>query len=81
MGASRPAAIRLRTAASQGFGAACSAGTLLLALLGCEHSGVPPVLWEDLGTFTIDSGTLVVQLTNLADGWVYADAIRVERLA
>src|SRR5262249_7949411 len=41
------------------------------------------VIWEDLGSgvFTITSGTLVVRLTDLADGAVVADAIRLERLA
>jgi probable HAF family extracellular repeat protein len=37
--------------------------------------------WEDLGTFTIGSGSLVVRLTNQANGWVIADAIRIEPLA
>jgi hypothetical protein len=39
------------------------------------------VMWEDLGTFTVTSGTLVVRLTNLADGRVFADSLRAERLA
>jgi probable HAF family extracellular repeat protein len=34
--------------------------------------------WKDLGIFTIDSGALTVRLTNLANGWVIADAIRIE---
>ena len=33
--------------------------------------------WEQLGTFTITSGTLVVELSNAADGFVIADAVRV----
>lgn len=39
------------------------------------------VYWDDLGsTVQIDSGTLVVQLSDAADGRVNADAIRVERI-
>ncbi|WP_339754852.1 choice-of-anchor D domain-containing protein, partial [uncultured Marinobacter sp.] len=38
-------------------------------------------LWEDLGVFTINSRTLTVMLTNLANGGVTADAIRVERVS
>jgi len=34
--------------------------------------------WLDLGTFEVDSGTLRVELSNLADGRVEADAVRVE---
>ena len=33
--------------------------------------------WEQLGTFTVTSGTLVVELSNAADGFVIADAVRV----
>ena len=37
--------------------------------------------WEDLGTaLNVNSGTLVVQLTNDANGYVIADAIRIERI-
>jgi hypothetical protein len=38
-------------------------------------------LWEDLGTFTISSGTLVVSLSNAADQYVIADSVRIERIA
>tara|TARA_R110002111_G_scaffold227346_1_gene288827 strand:+ start:57078 stop:71642 length:14565 start_codon:yes stop_codon:yes gene_type:complete len=38
-------------------------------------------VWEDLGIFTINSRTLTVMLTNLADGKVTADAIRIERVS
>ena len=34
--------------------------------------------WKDLGIFTITGNTLVVQLSNDADGYVLADAIRIE---
>ncbi len=36
--------------------------------------------WKDLGNFTITGTTLVVKLANNANGWVAADAIRIERL-
>jgi hypothetical protein len=36
--------------------------------------------WQNLGTFKIQGGTLVVQLTNRANGHVVADAIRIERV-
>jgi subtilisin family serine protease/uncharacterized protein (DUF2141 family) len=42
------------------------------------------VLWQDLGTsFAVTSGTLVVQLSDLADSGTYliADALRIERIA
>ena len=41
-------------------------------------AGVP---WENLGSFTITSGTLVVRLTNLVNEYVIADAVRIERLS
>ena len=37
--------------------------------------------WEILDTFTINSRTLTVMLTNLADGYITADAIRIERVS
>ena len=37
--------------------------------------------WKDLGNFTITGNTLVVKLTNAANGWVAADGIRIERIA
>ncbi len=36
--------------------------------------------WEDLGTFVISGNTLAVQLTNAADQYVIADAIRIEQV-
>lgn len=37
--------------------------------------------WEILDTFTVTSRTLTVMLTNLADGRITADAIRIERVS
>ena len=37
--------------------------------------------WEDLGTFQITGGTLTVRVTDNANGYVYADAVRVEQLS
>src|SRR3712207_2915328 len=37
--------------------------------------------WEDLGIFTIRGPSLVVRVSDAADGIVIADAIRVERVA
>src|SRR5262249_38248115 len=34
-------------------------------------------VWEDLGTFTISGATLVVRLSDAANGYVIADAIRI----
>ncbi|MCO6458616.1 MAG: choice-of-anchor D domain-containing protein [Pirellulaceae bacterium] len=39
------------------------------------------VAWEQLGVFQISSHTLVVQLSDLANGQVLADAIRLERIS
>src|SRR4051812_21449648 len=39
------------------------------------------VSWESLGIFTVDAGTLEVRLSNLADGAVVADAVRIDRLS
>src|SRR5262249_4652582 len=36
--------------------------------------------WQSLGTFTIQGATLVVQLTNRANGQVVADAVKIERV-
>src|SRR5207302_2331679 len=36
--------------------------------------------WQDLGTVTINGNQLIVQLSNNANGYVIADAIRVERV-
>ena len=38
------------------------------------------VYWENPGTFTITSDTLKVQLSNRANEYVIADAIRIERV-
>ncbi len=39
------------------------------------------VVWDDLvTTYQVDSGTLVVQLSDAADGRLNADAIRIERI-
>ena len=37
--------------------------------------------WEHLGTFQITGGTLTMRLTDNANGYVYADAVRVEQLS
>ncbi|HAH44788.1 MAG TPA: hypothetical protein DCM07_07995, partial [Planctomycetaceae bacterium] len=37
--------------------------------------------WEILGTFSVSSRTLTVMLTNLANGRITADAIRIERVS
>ncbi len=37
--------------------------------------------WKGLGTYTITSSTLSVQLSNLADGTVLADAVRIFQVA
>lgn len=36
--------------------------------------------WKDLGAYSISGTTLVVRLTDLADEYVIADAVRIERL-
>ncbi|MEC9373643.1 MAG: S8 family serine peptidase, partial [Planctomycetota bacterium] len=36
--------------------------------------------WDDLGLFDIESGTLTVVLTNQANEYVIADAVRIERI-
>lgn len=36
--------------------------------------------WQKLGTFTIQGSTLLVRLSNRANGHVVADAVRIERL-
>ena len=36
--------------------------------------------WEDLMTVTITGSELVVELTNDANEWVIADAIRIQRI-
>ena len=38
-------------------------------------------VWEDLGIFTLGGGAVTVRLSNVANGWVVADAVRVERVA
>jgi hypothetical protein len=39
------------------------------------------VAWEELGTFTISGDTLTVDLTDLANGFVIADAVHIQRVA
>jgi hypothetical protein len=36
--------------------------------------------WQDLGTFTVTGNQLVVQLTDNGNGYIIADAIRIQRL-
>ena len=36
--------------------------------------------WDSLGTFTVSGSTLTVELSNLANEYVIADAVRIERL-
>jgi hypothetical protein len=38
-------------------------------------------MWQDLGTFAVPGNSLVVQLSNAADGFVIADAVRIEQLS
>ena len=47
-----------------------------------RRDGAFQQVWEDLGTFTISSGTLVVKLSDagVADGIIVADAVRVTRV-
>jgi hypothetical protein len=40
----------------------------------------PSDLFQDLGTFTVSGTQLTIELTNNANGYVIADAIRIERL-
>jgi len=37
--------------------------------------------WKDLGTFTINGNSLVVKLTNAANNYVIADAVRIQQVA
>jgi probable HAF family extracellular repeat protein len=39
------------------------------------------VTWANLGDFTVVGGSLGVRLTNLADGWIIADSVRIELVA
>jgi hypothetical protein len=58
--------------------------TLIKTVLVNQGKGsggsTPDCQWQHLGTFTIQGGTLVVQLTNKANGHVVADAVRIERV-
>jgi hypothetical protein len=65
-------------------------GTTLLGTVLVNQKGAPlnfkkgrsdNVLWRELGAFTIQGPTLVVQLTNRASGHVVADGVRIERIA
>lgn len=39
------------------------------------------VAWEDFGrTFVVTGGTLTIELSNVADAYVFADAIRIEKV-
>jgi hypothetical protein len=38
------------------------------------------VTWQDLGTFTVNSSQLVVQLSDNANGYVIADAVRIQKV-
>jgi Ca2+-binding RTX toxin-like protein len=65
------------------YDAATATGTPVTVAI--DQSQVPNdfsddgAFWEDLGVpFNVTSGALTVQLTGLADGFVLADAIRVE---
>src|SRR5262249_1954032 len=49
-----------------------------VAPLGFTDAGAQ---WQDLGNFQVRSGSLVVQLSDLANGNVIADAIRLQWLA
>lgn len=62
-------------------------GTSVLQTLAVNQELAPADLlntdgadWKDLGTFEINSGTLIVRLTNAANEYVIADAIRIERV-
>jgi probable HAF family extracellular repeat protein len=46
-----------------------------------DDVSVDGAAWEDLGYFTVAGGALTVRLSNQANGWVVADAVRVERVA
>jgi hypothetical protein len=39
------------------------------------------VLWQDIGTFTIAGNSLKVQLSDAANSYVIADAVRIERIS
>ena len=36
--------------------------------------------FQDLGTFVVNGGSIVVTLNNNANGYVIADAVRIEKL-
>jgi hypothetical protein len=61
-------------------------GTSLLRTVAVNEKQVAGELaadgfrWQCLGTFAIRSGTLVVQLTNHANGQVVADAVKIEQV-
>jgi hypothetical protein len=47
-----------------------------------DHFAANGTMWRNLGgTYTINSGTLVARLTDNAEEYVIADAVRIERLA
>jgi hypothetical protein len=61
-------------------------GTTALATVSVNQQAAPSGFtdaggqWQDLGTFQIRNGTLYVQLSDLANGNVEADAIRIQWL-
>jgi len=63
-----------------------SDGSRLLATVTVNQKTAPNSFvadgssWQKLGAFKLCSGTLVVQLTNRANGQVVADAVRIERV-
>jgi hypothetical protein len=48
--------------------------------LAPDDVSVADTSWEGLGVYTTSSGTLSVTLSNLADGPVLADAVRIFRV-
>jgi len=61
-------------------GAAAEATVDMNQQAGPNDEEASGVWWESLGTFSIDSGILTVELTDDANGIVIADAIRVVRV-
>ncbi|MHC4401656.1 MAG: golvesin C-terminal-like domain-containing protein, partial [Planctomycetota bacterium] len=55
-------------------------GTILVNQQLAPSTTYDSWLWEDLGTFDVAASTLRVQLTDDANGYVMADAVRIERV-
>ncbi|MHC4404509.1 MAG: golvesin C-terminal-like domain-containing protein, partial [Planctomycetota bacterium] len=55
-------------------------GTILVNQQLAPSATYDSWLWEDLGTFDVAASTLRVQLTDAANGYVMADAVRIERV-